>query len=288
MKLRILLFAAVVSLLFCIPALSVRATHGFRLGKMALDLYSNPAWDVAPPSLETLSTVQQMLNRPLRYLSHGAQSFVFETEDRQFIVKLFRYDQRVHPWREWLRSHLLGKPKRLRHDEKIHRLFVAAKIAYEKAPDLTGLYYVHLNQTHELLPTAHLIDRLGRSYHLDMNRYRFAIQHHARPFQEVVQEAIATKDVPKCERLLASFASLLNERGRRQIRNSDTKVAPNFGFWGETAIEWDFGNYWIDPQMQSALFRQFEREQFAFQVRNFLNRFAPEYISYFNRQLEEK
>lgn len=287
MKYRILFFFAFVSLLFCIPALSVRATHGFRLGKMALDLYSNPAWDVAPPNEETLATVQQMLSRPLRYLNHGAQSYVFETEDKQFIIKLFRYDQRVHPWREWFRTHLFGKPKRLRHDAKIHRLFTACKIAYEQAPDLTGLYYVHLNQTRELLPTARLIDRLGRSYDLDMNRYRFAIQHRARPFREVVQEAIDSGDSSKCERLLASFASLLNERGLRQIRNSDTKVAPNFGFWGEQAIEWDFGNYWIDPQMQSASFRQFEREQFAFQVRNFLKWSAPQYISYFDQKLDE-
>lgn len=280
MKRSILASLFLISLLF-LPVLAKRVTNGFRLGKMALDLYSNPAWEVQEPSPETMSLVQKIAHGKLRYLSHGAQSFVFVSEDGNYIVKLFRYDQRVHPWRLWLRDEVLKKKKRLRHDEKIHRLFCACKLAYESAKDLTGLVYVHLNQTQDLFSKTVFVDSLGRNYKLDLNRYRFAIQHRAYPFRDVLEEAIESGDGDKVKRLIRSFNELLSERTKRGIRNSDTKVAPNFGFWGERAIEWDFGNYWLDPKMDSDELKKFEREQFAFQLRTYLEQNSPEYIPYY-------
>lgn len=283
MKKKIVLLIALTGFLLATPALFVRATRGFRIGKMAFDLYFNPAWETAPPTAHQLELARQITGAPLRYLSHGAQSFVFASEDGKYIVKLFRYDQRVHPWREYLRDKVLKKRKRLRHDEKIHRLFCACKIAYEQASDLTGLVYVHLNQTEGLLPEATLKDYLGRTFHLDLNRYRFVIQHRARPIREVLKEAIAAGDQKRVEKLLGSFAHLLGERTRRMIANTDTKVASNFGYLDDQAIEWDFGNY-----VQTPIDRAEEIEKFVPQIRRFLTRTAPEFLPIFNEQVEQE
>ncbi len=280
---RIALFLVFLVGVLLIPDLAKQLTGGFRLGKMSLDVFFNPAWEVAEPSQETDALVKQILARPLRYLSHGAQSFVFASEDGNYIVKLFRYDQKVHPWRQWFRDEVLKKKKRYLPDEKVHRLFSSCKLAYEQASDLTGLVYVHLNRTKGKLPHALFIDRLGRRYDLDMDRYRFAVQHRGRHIREVFKEAIDSQDQAKTERLIDSFFALLRKRTERKIRNSDTKISPNFGFFGEEAMEWDFGNYWVDPKMEEASFRSYEIGLFTGQLRQYLERTAPEYLPYYDR-----
>lgn len=279
-------FLLLASFLFT-PLLHKRITEGFRLGKLALDLHYNPAWDSGPPSVEQKELARSIFSRPLRYLSHGAQSFVFATEGGDYIVKFFRYDQRVHPMRRWLRDEVIRKRKRLRHQEKIHRLFTSVKLAYERASDLTGLVYIHLNETNGELPQATLLAPLGRRYTLPMDRYRFVIQRRGQPFRDVVRAAIDQGDGPLVERLLRSFVSLIAERTKREIVNTDTKVAPNFGFIGEQAVEWDCGNYLLDSKLVDPAYRRREAVQFYDQVRHYLVRHGPEYVPFFEQLIAQ-
>lgn len=235
-----------------LPVFFKGMTNGFRVGKLAYDLPYEPSWD-ANSSLD-----EATLKQPFRYLSHGAQSFVFVSEDKRYILKLFRGDRWAHPWRLYLRHVMLGKKKRLPLYKKDHRLFCACKLAYERASDLTGLVYIHLNPT-QSLPKGVVIDNLGRRYTLDLNRYRFAIQERG----DSLPKRLAEANAKELELLTRSFRELLEERTRRGIANGDTKVHTNFGFIGNKAIEWDFGNYWLDDELRDETKRQIEIEQFA-------------------------
>src|SRR3989344_4470167 len=256
-----LLFSAAV-LSLSIPA--KQATNGFRVGKLAFDTPYNPSWDAKPSSEEG---VQAAFNRPFRYLSHGAQSFVFASEDNRYILKLFRGDCWAHPWRLYLRRLLPHKKRRLPLEKKMERLFSACALAYTKAKDLTGLVYIHLNPT-QSLPKSVFIDCLGRRYTLDLNRVRFAVQERGKPLSQVLLDA----DPQRLERLTRSFTELLEERTRRGISNSDPKVYSNFGFIGDRAIEWDFGNYWLDDELQEEAKRQAEIAIFVGKFQQFLTR----------------
>jgi hypothetical protein len=130
-------------------------------------------------------------------------------------------------------------------------LFRSAKLAFEEAADLTGLVYIHLNCTENNLPVVFLKDRLGRMHRLDLSNTYFAIQRRARPLPQVFLEAIEEGNLEKFNNLTRSYVSLLKKRTSRGIRNTDTKVHLNFGFWKENAVEWDFGNYCLDLEMNS-------------------------------------
>src|SRR3989338_67146 len=56
--------------------------------------------------------IQLILSQNFTYLSHGAQSYVFVSQNGKYILKLFRKFSFVHPLRKWVRNHILQrKPK---------------------------------------------------------------------------------------------------------------------------------------------------------------------------------
>src|SRR5690349_15990834 len=122
---RLLLFILFVSLMLSLPGLARKLTHGFRIGKLHLDFPYQPQWEIAcDPAIE------RILRQPFTFLGKGSQSYVFESQDGQTVVKLFRFD----------------RPDAI-------QLFDACKLAYDSLRDETGLLYIHLNITHMHLPT---------------------------------------------------------------------------------------------------------------------------------------
>ncbi len=283
---RVSVFLVLIIAVFLFPLAAKRATHGFRLGKLSLDVYSNPGWETKAATQEQLKIMREIFAKPLRYLDRGAQSFVFSSEDSKFVVKLFRCAPSVHPFRNWVRSMILGKSQKLDCAQKNDAFFSAYKLAFEQGSDLTGLFYVHLNQTDQLLPEAVFIDAVGRKHALDMNRYRFAIQYRGHSLRETF--AKVAYDNVKCERLIDSLISLLYDRIGRNIRNTDKKVAANFGFIGDQAVEWDCGNYKYDKELCNADLQQMEAENFLLPLRRFIGQVAPECLPYYDQKLNER
>jgi len=244
-------------------------TGEFRFGKLAFDLPYNPNWD------STAIADDNFFQGTFTFLAQGGQSFVFQSEDGQWVLKLFRYDRWIHPWRKFVRNKWLGKQERLPYDQKIDRLFCSTKLAYEQAADLTGLAYIHLN-TDDRLPIVSLKDRLGRVYPIDLSKTYFAIQRKADPLPQVFLETMQKGDEERFNLLTHSFVDLLKKRTARGIRNTDTKVHLNFGFWGTQCVEWDFGNYCIDPELRSEEGKNQEIHRFLLKPMRHMNAFWAE------------
>jgi len=201
------------------PFLYKWSTEGFRTTKLTLALPHIPGQS-APPSV---------LSGPFTYIGRGSQAFVFGSQDGKYVLKLFRRERQMHPWRKALQ----GK-KAMRKKKKYRCQYTTCKLAFEKAKDLTGLIYIHTNRMNKSLPVW-----IG-SQRIDLDRYLFVIQERGTPLKE---------DLAKLQRLKTAFVSLVEERVRRGIKNTDPKVSRNFGFCGDRIIEWDFGKYKVDPTM---------------------------------------
>src|SRR5690554_6553916 len=109
---RLILFLAFTLL---IPFGVKEMTRGFRLSKLQLDFPSEPRWNF-PLDNSLLPIFKQKFT----YLDRGAQSYVFESADRNYVVKLLRFD----------RKRELGK---------VWQIFEAFRIAYEELSEETGL-----------------------------------------------------------------------------------------------------------------------------------------------------
>ena len=78
-------------------------------------------------------------------------------------------------------------------------------------------------------------------------------------------------------RLARAFVSLLEERTLKNIGNLDRTIWYNFGFVGETAIEWDFGRYYHNPDFHDRSFREREIQLFTKSLQRFLDDIAPDW-----------
>ena len=265
-----LLFSA--SMIY-LPCWIEQANDSFRLTKVSIDVPFNPSWTSEPPSSE----IQTLFSGPFHYLGKGAQAFVFESEDGRFVLKLFRGSPKIHPWMHWVCKRVMGKRDRKTALEKIPPLFDACLLAYNQASDLTGLIYLHLNATKSLLPSIDLVNRVKKTIPIDLNKYRFVVQKKGKPIGEVFRDAIENQDKEKCIRLAKSVISLLKERTSRNIGNLDKTLWYNFGFVGETAIEWDFGRYYSNPNFTDPLSREREIRIFTNSLQTFLQQNAPDW-----------
>lgn len=230
-----------------IPAVAKRLTDGFRVAKLRVEFPFHPEWEVPfDPKLGDL------LNQPFHYLDKGSQCYVFESKDKQMVIKFFRFNDP-------------------RSELKVFTLFNAARIAYEKLKEETGLLYIHLNRTNLSLPTIHLTDAIGRSYRFPLDEYRFAIQKRAIPFEIAMKEAQNHPEL--LQKRIDQFAVLLKTRIEKGVYNSDPTLADNFGFLESQAIEFDFGNY--KPILPHSPEVEFERYMGPF--RELLNRNKPSF-----------
>jgi hypothetical protein len=260
---------AVLSLPFWVQ----KRNGAFRLVKVDIDLPFNPAWESDPPS----EALHRLLSRPFFYIGRGAQAFVFESEDHSLVLKLFRGSPKLHPAMRFWRHTLRKKRVRSLVEKKIPPLFSACHLAYREVRALTGLCTMHLNQTRDVLPHTTLLNRMGKKIAIDLNQCRFVLQKKGVPIQDAFRNARKENDHPKFIRLAQSFVTMLQERVSKNISNSDKTLWYNSGFVEETAIEWDFGRYGLNPKLTNPSEKEKEMRSFTDPLQQFLQNLAPDW-----------
>lgn len=256
---RIVSLIFLFSLLF-LPVGVKRLTQGVRLEKMRIDFPFHPEWETGP--IDT-----SILNQSFRFLGKGAQCYVFASQDDQYVLKIYRFD----------RPSLI---KRKKINKNALRLMEASKLAFELAKEETGLVYLHLNLSEGKLPTIQCKDPIGRKIKIPLDRVRFALQKKGEPFRSVLIGALQKPD--EMRKRIDSFLTLLRNRTAKGIGNSDPNLSRNFGFLGERAIEFDFGNYYLMQPGQ----RPREIQRYTERLRRWLKKEAPEWVSYLDQELE--
>lgn len=255
---RFFLFGAFTTAMLLLPAFAKHLTDGFRVIKMRVDFPNYPEWEFPfDPDLRSL------LDQPFYYINKGSQCYVFESLDKQYVIKFFRYND----------------PE---SELKVFTLFNAARIAYEQLRSETGLIFIHLNRTKMDLPTIHCKDALGRSYRFKLDNYRFAIQKRAMPFQPTMQTAL--KDPLLIQKRLDQFVDLLFARTAKGVFNADPSLSRNFGFLEDRAIEIDFGCF----RPAAVHSKEFEIERYAGKLRQWLKTEAPDWVDYLDTQISLK
>ncbi len=278
---RALFLFILAALMLSLPVCAKRLTEGFRIAKMRLELPFHPEWEV-----EKNQNLDQILSQPYSYLSKGAQCYVFASQDGQYVLKLFRFEQPITPLRFFFRKHFKKKKNRTRLETKILSVFNACKLAFDKASEETGLIYIHLNPNSEKLPLFECKDPIGRTYQLQLENYRFALQKRAQPFRKTLLEAIQRGDASTVQRRIDEFLALLRSRTGKGIGNSDPNLSRNFGFLEDRALEFDFGNYGYSADIQKPENQKEEIERYTNRLRRWLKKTAPEWIAYLDEQCD--
>lgn len=237
------LFAALTLLLLCISAW--RLSDGFTLSKITADLPHNPRYDITPPPLGPIRTI---LSQPYHYIGKGSQSFVFESEDGNYILKFFRLNryrlptlQQKLPLPPFL-AHIQNEKQRTKQN-KLTRLFTSCTLAYTELKHETALIYIHLNKTTNLTTELTLIDNLHRTHTLDLDTHAFVLQKKGEQVLPHLDRLLKQGRHKEAQSALTSLTNLIQKRIDKGIIDGDAEVHKNAGFYNGEAVFLDIGAF---------------------------------------------
>lgn len=222
-----------------------RLSDGFSLGKMSDPLPFDVRYEVVSPSS---FHIRQLLSQPFYYIGKGSQVYVFESADKQYVLKFFRLSryrlpnfQLALPLPPFLAE--IQKERVKEKQLKREKLFTSCKLAYEELNEECGLVYLHLNKTTYLTQYVTLHDNLKRSFSIPIDRYAFLIQKRGEQVYPYLNRLLKEGKTDEVKNALLSLSVLLDRREEKGIADGDTEIHKNAGFLHGKAMFFDVGQF---------------------------------------------
>lgn len=230
-------------------------TSGFSVDKITSRFPYNPSWDIPLISeKEKEMLIQNVFPQTYYYLAGGNQCYAFISEDRQFVLKFFKMHN-LFP-RGWLSSFPFTFLKNTGFKDEAsnqlfsERIFASYKDAYEMLREETGLIYIHLNKTREIKSKVKLIDSKGKKYFVDLDGIEFIVQRKATRIFDHLKELVDTQREEDLRASIRSFLHLFAIRCEKGFVDHNLSFRNNFGFIGNTAIQFDCASLTRDSSMK--------------------------------------
>ena len=259
-------------------------TKGFSMSKIRSNLegqWHEPGVLPLPP----------LLQQKFHFLGRGLQSFVFSSEDGQYVLKIFnnRYQRKIQLFS--LLSHLPGisswsKERAAYFEKKLHQTFASYQIAFEEMQDQTGLIYIHLSPTSYLPSSLTIVDALNISHVIDPNQTGFLIQKRATLVYPALNGFLERQDIDGAERAISNLIELFFWKWRHGIADNDPLIRTNYGFLGTQVIQIDVG-----PLSKQAISCEEQKKKITHitaSLKFWLNKNAPELIPILDRELQQQ
>lgn len=238
--------------------------EGFRIYKIQDEVPYEARWDVAY-SDKDLETAKSVLNQKFYYLGHGFQCYAFESEDRQYVIKFFRYQRLRLPniiasipdvpvFSEWRKGRIASLNRR---KEYLLRSF---KTSWDYAKDETAMLFMHLNKSKGLFQTITIVDLLGNEHLIDLDNYQFMLQKKAMHIKPTISQLVAAGKVDEAAKRLDQIFQLLLHCSKRGIQDTDGALIRknNLGFLGNQAIYIDGGKLVFKAELRTL--KSFEKD----------------------------
>ncbi|MBS0604355.1 MAG: hypothetical protein JSS60_04865 [Verrucomicrobia bacterium] len=280
------ILAAICTARFC-----HHATRGFQLSKIQSNLYiEKPPVAANEKEAEFISS---LFKQKFRYLGRGLQSFVFLSEDEEYVLKLFnnRYQKKIQLFSLLSSFPLVNHWASMRaqyFDEKLDKTFKSYQIAFSEMQDKTGLLYIHLEQTSNLPSHLTVVDPLNICHDIDPNKIGFLIQKKATQVYPALKEYLAQGDIEGAKRALSSLIELFFWKWRHAIADNDPLIRTNYGFVDGKAIQIDVGPLSKLASFQSLELQKEEIERITASLKFWLNENGPELIPFLDRELQQQ
>jgi hypothetical protein len=222
-------------------------------------------WEGRPQTDDEIKQTEAALSQSYRFLGGGGQCFAFVSEDGKFVIKFF-------------------KQKKIEKDQaKKKRVFSAFQLSFDRLPEETGIFYIHLNPTEHLHKTLVFCDYNGKEHLLNLDGLQFVIQKKAILANHHLEELMAKQDLEGAKRAVDQLLSLWLKLHRKGIYNRDPDFSNNYGFADEKPMLIDVGR--IAPSQKS---KQEELAHFTKEFRIYLANRCPELVDYFDEVICEK
>lgn len=229
-----------------------RLTDGFIESNIVYNVPQELRRESRPLSEENKNVLKAILAQEFYYLGKGCQSYVFSSQDGNYVLKFFKY-QRYRPqaWLDTFAFIPLVDHYRLnkiaKKNRKLDNALSSWKMAYEELQTETGVIYVHLNKSKDWENNLVIYDKLGFRHEIDLNQVEFMVQKRARMLcPELLRMKQNNEHQNAREHIDRLFALLLSEY-QRGYADNDHALMQNTGVFASTPIHIDVGAFVKNP-----------------------------------------
>jgi hypothetical protein len=282
---------AVIVAFFAVQQFCHLQTDGFEMCKITSSLPYDSRWEINPVGDFEKREIDAILNQKFHYLGAGLQCYVFQSNDGNYVIKLFKHHH-MRP-KSWLNHFSLpGKIDKFRtniikaREKRLRRHFRSYKIAYQDLLEETGVVYIHLNKTEEFKDPLILVDKIGIAHSLDLNNTEFVLQKKADLVYLTLEKHLKAGDLEAAKNCISSLLDLILTRCKKGIADKDPAIWRNFGFLGGKAVEIDVGSFAKDVFYLKPYWYKQELFYDTLDIKNWLKEHHPELCEYFDQKIE--
>lgn len=214
-----------------------------------------------------------IFTQPFHYLDRGRQSYVFLSQNGQYILKFF--DTRCLHSGSYP---LLAPVSKKRCAKKLERLVEGYRTAWRYDRFYTGLIYAQFapNPLNPFKVIAY--DRFGFKHEIDLAKVPFVLQERAVPTREVITDLLNKGDVNGAIKRLQTLKRMYIAEYAKGIADLDRNMMYNTGFVGNRPVRFDAGRLFLDKEMADPAHHQEELDKvFVGRVGEWLDRHFPRY-----------
>lgn len=227
----------------------LKKNSGFCLHYILSDAACNPAWKTTAPF------PSDILAQSFTYLGKGSQTYVFESQDKQYVLKFYKFPSHMRKI-GWLKHPFAYQTKGKRAHIKQHNIdrfhlsYTSYFLSWKELQKETGVLYVHLYPSNHSFP-LHLIDKLGMHYEVSAGEMGFILQRKASPLLATLQQAMASKDLNLSKKIIDELISVISSRCQKGISDLDAMHHNNYGWLDNQAIHIDVGRFVYDERVKT-------------------------------------
>jgi hypothetical protein len=219
--------------------------------------------------------IRRILDQPFTYLAKGRQSFVFESEDGKYVLKLFNQKYLKYPWY----GSLFRRKEKLKREIRRFYYENSYPIAHKELGE--EIVYLHLGYS-DALPEVMIEDRAKGEYLLNLNEFAFVLQKKGVPLYEAL-EAMAPKEALAG---IDAFLKAIALRIEKGIADADHDVEHNWGYCDGHIFHLDPGRLYYE-EMKDETRLQLEWDRATHNFYKWLKSKHPEWAPHFELRLKE-
>lgn len=232
-----------------------------------------PKVEATPLTVEQQEQLKDLFASPFHYLDRGKQSFVFVSNDSQYVLKLF--DARC------LRSGDFSFFFSITEEhcaKKLAQLFEGYRVAETYDSGHTGLVALQLVSDPSYSLPITLIDRFGLYHNIDLAAVPFAVQQKAIPLREVISALLAKGEVNGAAEHLQRILDMYVQGYQKGVIDTDHNFMYNTGFVDDHPIRIDLGRLQFQEAVKDpSVYRQDLDKVFIERLGEWLERHFPKY-----------
>lgn len=272
-------------------------TDGFTVSNIYSTLPTTPQ-GIRKPTDEEREHIAAILGQRFTYLGKGCQSYVFGSEDGQYVIKFIKHQRfRCKPWLDavaflpWASRH---RQERMAHkNEKHARLLEGWKTAFNALPLQTAVLWLHLDNSNNNADissnpeptTLTLVDKLGYTHRIDLNRCEYLVQRHAPMFTPVLEQLIDSGAEEQGRHLLDQILALIADTYQSGFIDGDHAIMQNTGVLNGHPLHIDVGQLTADASSRDpAVYRQALFNK-TYRLRLWLKEHSPALQTYLEERL---